>query len=158
LQNLNAKTILGLGAISTVSWRIWRFVAAVELLTSLVLYALAPTDGIRVWYPSSWAYVGEHGLVWVAAFVALLWTMRTMLSVRTDALTVSVGIAAEVIATVYVWFVIPASGEVSRAWYTGRFADYFITRIETWCVLAILATSLYLILYRRDRRIEKPTF
>lgn len=139
------------------NWRVLRFVAAVELLTSLVLYALAPTDGVRVWYPSGWAYAGEHGLVWVAAFAALFWTMRGSLRVRSDALTVLAAIAAELIATAYVWFVMPSSGEVSRAWYTGRFADYFTTRIATWCVLATLATILYLVLYFRRWRREQPS-
>jgi hypothetical protein len=37
-----------------------KFAVAVELMTSFWLYARAPTDGIRVWYPSGWAYVGEH--------------------------------------------------------------------------------------------------
>jgi len=116
-----------------VNWRVFWFVAAVELLTSLSLYALAPTDGVRVWYPSGWAYVGEHGLVWVSTFAILFWMMHRSLRVRSDALTVLAGVAAELIATTYVWCVIPSSGEVSRVWYTGKFVDYLTTRIESWC-------------------------
>lgn len=139
------------------NWRALGFVAAVELLTSLSLYALAPTDGVRVWYPSGWAYIGEHGLVWLATFAIVFWTMRKSLGMRSDALTIVAGAAAELIATTYVWFGIPSSGEVSRAWYTGRFTDYFITRIESWCVLAIAATFFYLVLYFRWGRPERPT-
>jgi len=139
-----------------VNWRVLRFVAAVELLTSLILYALAPTDGVRVWYPSGWACVGEHGLVWVAAFAVLFWAMLGLLRGRSDASTILAGVAAELVATAYVWFGIPSSGEVSRAWYTGRFADYFITRTTIWCVLATIAAILYLILHFCRWRFEQP--
>ena len=137
------------------NWRALGFVATVELLISLSLYALAPTDGVRVWYPSGWAYVGEHGLVWLATFAIVFWTMRKSLGMRSDALTILAGAAAELIATTYVWFGIPSSGEVSRAWYTSRFVDYFIARIESWCVLAIIATFFYLLLYLRCWRSER---
>jgi hypothetical protein len=70
-------------------------------------------------------------------------------ALRSGALTVLAGIAAEFIATFYVWFVIPSSGEVSRAWYTGKFADYFTTRITIWGALATVAAILYLILHFR---------
>ena len=137
------------------NWRVLGFVAAVELLTSLSLYALALTDGVRVWYPSGWAYVGEHGLVWVATFAVLFWTMHRSLRVRSDASTILAGAAAELIATTYVWWVIPSSGEVSRVLYTGRFADYLTTRIESWCVLATLAAIFYLVLYFSCWRSER---
>jgi hypothetical protein len=139
-----------------VNCRVLCFVVATELLTSLVLYALSPTDAVRVWYPSGWAYVGEHALVWVAVFAAVFWTIRrSFKSLRSNALIVLVGITAELIATVYVWFVIPSSGGVSRAWYTDRFTDYFKTRITIWCVLATLAAILYLILHFSRWRFEQ---
>jgi hypothetical protein len=47
--------------------RVLPFGIAVELLTSLLLWGRAPTDSVRVWYPSVWAYMGEHLLPWGAA-------------------------------------------------------------------------------------------
>ena len=123
------------------NWRVLGFVAAVELLTTLSLYALAPTDGVRVWYPIGWAYVGEHGLVWVATFAVLFCTMHRSLRVRSDVWTSLAAAAAELIATTYVWWVIPSSGEVSRVWYTGRFADYLTTGLSHGVLLATLAAT-----------------
>jgi hypothetical protein len=43
-----------------------------ELLPSLALWVLSPTDSVRVWYPSLWSYMGEHFLPW--AFIAIVLT------------------------------------------------------------------------------------
>jgi hypothetical protein len=139
--------------------RVLKFGAAVEAMTSLLLYGLAPTDGVRVWYPSAWAYIGEHGLVWVIA-LAVAFLVATGLfkdKVRSDMLTGLTCIVAELLSTAYVWFVIPAnSGGVSRAWYTGRFIDYFGTRSTVWCVVAALAVPFYLYpSFRRWRAEQK---
>lgn len=137
--------------------RVLTFAVAVELMTSLLLYARAPTDGVRVWYPSGWAYVGEHGLVWAIAFAGLsyltVWAFRG--KVRSDVLTVLSAIVAEPVSTVYVWFVIPVEGDTSRAWYSGKFIDYFRARAIAWCVLAIFAGAFYLYFHLRRWRVEE---
>ena len=78
-----------------------------DVLRLFWLYARAPTDGIRVWYQSAWAYVGEHGLVWAIAFAALFYFSIGVVKgkVRSDVLTALAATAAEAVSTVYVWFV-----------------------------------------------------
>jgi hypothetical protein len=120
---------------------------SVELLTSLWLFTIAPTDGVRVWYPSVWAYMGEHGLVW-GILIAVLFTVFRKKH-PSEVLTASACLASELASTLYVWFVILSDGDVSRAWYTGRFSDYFRTRLITWCVLAASASAVYWIRYKR---------
>jgi hypothetical protein len=115
--------------------------AFVELLTSFWLYGRAPTDGIRVWYPSAWAYMGEHALVW-GVLISFLFAILRKKSIN-EALTLLACFLSELAATLYVWFVIPSEGGISRAWYTGRFSDYFIARLTTWCVLAACASLVY---------------
>jgi hypothetical protein len=116
--------------------RVLPFGIAVELLTSLLLWGLAPTDGVRVWYPSVWAYMGEHGLVWGVLISILFVTLLACF-------------VSELVATLYVWFLIPLEGGTSRAWYTGRFADNFRMRLATWCVLAASASLTYWLRYKR---------
>ena len=116
---------------------------------------LAPTDSIRVWYPSLWAYVGEHGLVW-GVFITVLFLIYRNKPV-TEAFTVLICLIAELASTLEVWFVIPGEGAVSRAWYTGRFSDYLTARLTTWCVLALSAWIMYWFRYKRvSRRTEAP--
>jgi hypothetical protein len=135
--------------------RVVAFGISVELLSSFLLYGRAPTDGVRVWYPSSWAYMGEHGLVWGILIAFLFAALRN----RTvgEALTALACLVSELIATLYVWFVIPSEGEISRAWYTGKFNDYFTARLTAWCVLAAFASFVYWTLYKRaPRRSQGP--
>src|SRR5882762_928529 len=137
--------------------RVLKFAVAVELMTSYCLYSGAPTDGVRVWYPSVWAYVGEHGLVWATVLAALfyvgVWAFKEKM--RSDMLTALAAIVAELVSTGYVWFVIPIEGDTSRAWYTGRFIDYFKARSITWCVLAVFAATFYLYIHFRRGRTEE---
>jgi hypothetical protein len=138
--------------------RVLKFAAAIEAMTSFGLYALAPTDSVRVWYPSVWAYVGEHGLVWVIAFAGVFFVATGVFKnpVRPDVLTLLTCIVAELVSTAYVWFVIPAnSGGDSRAWCTSRFIDYLGTRSTVWCVIAILAVPFYLYPYFRRWRSQQ---
>ncbi len=123
------------------------FGITVELLISFLLYGLAPTDGLRVWYPSVWAYMGEHALIW-GILVAFLFVVLRNTHVG-EALTALTCLVAELFATLFIWFVIPREGETSRAWYTGRFTDYFKARLITWCVLAVFASLIYWIRYKR---------
>jgi len=58
--------------IKTSSARLLTTAAIVEIAPSLCLWALSPTDSVRVWYPSVWSYVGEHFLPWCLALSALL--------------------------------------------------------------------------------------
>jgi len=135
-----------------------KFAVAIEVMTSFWLYALAPTDGVRVSYPSVWAYIGEHGLVWVIAFAVTFFvaTVAFKDKVRSDVLTGLTCIAAELLSTAYVWFVIPANRDgVSKAWYTGRFIDYFEARSTVWCVFAVLAVPFYLYPFFRRWRAEQ---
>jgi hypothetical protein len=137
--------------------RVLKFAVAVELMTSFWLYSRAPTDGVRVWYPSVWAYMGEHGLVWATVFAVLIYFgLRAFKErVRSDILTTLAAIVAEPVSTGYVWFVIPLEGDTSRAWYTGRFIDYFKARSTAWCVLAVFAAIFYLYFYFRRWRTEE---
>jgi len=66
-----------------------------------------------------------------------------------EALTAVAWVVSESIATLYVWFVIPSEGDVSRAWYTGRFSDYFKARLIAWSVVAAAASFIYWIRYKR---------
>lgn len=129
--------------------RVMAFGISVELLSSFLLYGRAPTDGVRVWYPSVWAYMGEHGLVWGILVGVLFAALRN----RTigEAFTALARLVSELVATLYVWFVIPREGEISRAWI-GKFSDYFTTRLTAWCVLAALASLVYWTLYKRAPR------
>jgi len=127
--------------------RVIVFGISVELLTSFLLNRLAPTDGVRVWYPSVWAYMGEHALIWGILIALLFAALRSRPG--SEALTALVCLVSELVATLYVWFVIPGEGEVSRAWYTGKFSDYFATRLTVWCVLAASASLIYWIRYKR---------
>jgi hypothetical protein len=127
--------------------RVLPFGIAVELLTSLLLWGLAPTDGVRVWYPSVWAYMGEHGLVW-GVLISILFVILRKQTIN-EALTLLACFVSELVATLYVWFLIPLEGGTSRAWYTGRFADYFRMRLATWCVLAASASLTYWLRYKR---------
>jgi hypothetical protein len=131
--------------------RIVVFGISVELLTSFLLYGLAPTDGVRVWYPSVWAYMGEHCLVW-GVLIALFFTILQSHHVG-EALTAGACLVSEFAATLFVWFVIPAgSGGVSKAWDTGRFGDYFVLRSSIWCVLAASASVIYWACYKRAKK------
>jgi hypothetical protein len=139
------------------NWLVLRFAVAVELLTSFLLYELASTDGVRVWYPSGWAYVGDHGLLWALAFVAvssvLLGTLKTKW--RSDIMTALAAIIAEPISTAYVWFVIPVnSGDISRAWSPRTFRDYLEARVSIWSMLVALAVTYYLYLRSRHGRTQ----
>jgi hypothetical protein len=134
------------------SRRVILFGIAVELLSSFLLYVRAPTDGVRVWYPSIWAYMGEHGLVWGFVIAFLLVALRNR-DVG-EAPTALACFASEVVATLYVWFVIPREGEVSRAWYIGRFSDYFKARLVAWCILALCAAAIYTIGFKRHKEIN----
>jgi hypothetical protein len=100
--------------------------------------------------------MGEHGLIWATAFVILIsFVVATFRDrVRSEVLTALTSAVAELVSTIYVWFAIPTAGDVSRAWYTGKFSDYFIERSTTWCVLAGLASLVYWIKYRRSVRRE----
>lgn len=126
------------------------FGAAVELLGSFLLYGRAPTDGIRVWYPSVWAYMGEHGLIWGILIALLVLSLRN--STVGEMLTAFACLVSELLATLYVWFAIPREGETSRAWYTDKFSDYFTARLTAWCVLAAFAAVVYWALYKRVPR------
>lgn len=132
------------------SRRVILFGIAVELLSSFLLYGRAPTDGVRVWYPSIWAYMGEHGLVWGFVMAFLLVALRNK-NVG-EAPTALACFVSEVAATLYVWFVIPGEGEVSKAWYTGRFSDYLKARMAAWCILALCASFAYAIRYKRTKQ------
>jgi hypothetical protein len=135
-----------------VNRRVIMFGITVELFSSFLLYGRAPTDGVRAWYPSVWAYMGEHGLVW-GILIAVLFAVLHNASVG-EALTALACLVSELFATLYVWFVIPSEGEVSRAWYTGRFSDYFRARLTAWCVLAACASLIYWIRYKRAQKRE----
>jgi hypothetical protein len=135
--------------------RVLAFGISVELLTSFWLYTTAPTDGVRVWYPSLWAYVGEHALVWGILIAVLFALFRKKSS--SEVLTASACVVSELVSTLYVWFVIPSEGDVSRAWYTGRFSDYFRMRLTTWCVLAASASTVYWFRYKKvPKRTQVP--
>jgi hypothetical protein len=85
--------------------------------------------------------MGEHGLVWGILIAFLFAALRN----RTvgEAFTALACLVSELVATLYVWFVIPSEGEISRAWYTGKFSDYFKARVTAWCVLAAFASLVY---------------
>jgi hypothetical protein len=97
--------------------------------------------------------MGEHALVW-GVLISFLFAILRKKSIN-EALTLLACFLSELAATLYVWFVIPSEGGISRAWYTGRFSEYFLSRLTTWCVLAACASLVY---YLRYKRMPKRTY
>jgi len=108
--------------------RVLVFGTSIELLTSLWLYGRAPTDGVRAWYPSAWAYMGEHGLVWgiIVAILFAIFTKRTI----NEPLTALICLVTELASTLYVWFVIPWRVRYPERGTQGRFRGLFRYKID----------------------------
>jgi hypothetical protein len=47
-----------------------------EIVPSLCLWILSPTDSVRTWYPSLWSYLGEHFLPWSGILLATMMLAR----------------------------------------------------------------------------------
>jgi len=41
-----------------------------NIAASVVLWQLSPTDSVRMWYPTLFAYAGEHFMLWVIVVLA----------------------------------------------------------------------------------------
>lgn len=90
-----------------------RLLLAFEVLPSLWLWASAPTDSVRVWYPTIWSYVGEHAClfgVFLFSLAILLIHLKWLPSVTTFTVGVNHAIWWSLIIFLILSPVNPAAG------------------------------------------------
>jgi len=96
---------------------------AANLAASLFFALRAPTDSIRVWYPTLWSFLGEHFLLFLVCLSCLFFVvqrlpanMRGSLRSRDNlGLSMLFGygiltVGSDVLASAYLWFVALQSG------------------------------------------------
>lgn len=127
-----------------------------NLAASAVLWQLSPTDSVRVWYPSLFAYVGEHFTLWVI-FVLVASSLKTLRNViiRSDSelssagLTVVVVVGADILASIFLRV-------VSKSVWIDPLASYLRFRVPVFCVLFLTSACIWLFVYRRTRVHVQP--
>ncbi|HZI57372.1 MAG TPA: hypothetical protein VFF39_11380, partial [Verrucomicrobiae bacterium] len=90
----------------------------------------APTDSIRVWYPTIWSYLGEYFLLFLICLSCVFFVMQRFPSQVGDGsrseggfgllklLVYGIGVlCVDVVVSAYLWFVAPRSGDLPTLSY-----------------------------------------
>jgi hypothetical protein len=143
--------------------RLFGVAVGAEILPSLCLWALSPTDTIRVWYPSVWSYLGEHFLVWSALLLLLLSLLKGAREelqllipnsskpqshlltfheyVAFAGLLLAADVAASLVLVGTTW--LRDEAFTTKMWYTHSLRDYLLTR-EPIFLFVLVAASIIL--------------
>lgn len=144
--------------------------AAVDVISSLVVWALSPSDSVRVWYPTPLSYVGEH-LVAATTTVLLVWLVLFFTSrpVRVaDGLGYSLTllpalrfgfacVMVDVLAGVELAFLQSRDGGVIRLWHTQKLSDYLFVRESVYVALEVVLLTLAMVwIFYSKRQKDTP--
>ncbi len=130
--------------------------ATMDIVPTLFLWVLSPTDSVRVWYPTFIAYAGEH-FVAAAGAALVAWLLlrasrivrtvdsRYQFNLKTAFVVGSVCLALDVAASVSLMFLHSRDYGVVHLWYTQTLTGYLAAREPVYVAFAtvlLTATAL----------------
>jgi hypothetical protein len=128
------------------------FLAAMDVVPSVVLWGVSPTDSVRVWYPTLLSYVGEH----LAASAAALWGVYGLFRIIRLRLPLSdckggssfsgicvclLGLfylAVDFLASLVLALTHSADGGSLRLWHTQTLVGYLSVREPVFIISAVI--------------------
>jgi hypothetical protein len=145
-----------------------------EGLASWSIWGLAPTDTLRVWYPSFWAFELGRLRYWIPMLVlaALLWGLgwsglhRRIGRVLSWVLSGAVAVATEIGTSIWYWkssASVYVRGLYESAWYWNRvpeasdlgwpsFRGYMLAHLVRWAVVLLLGWIAWRLWNKRRER------
>jgi hypothetical protein len=148
--------------------------ALMDVVPGIVLWALSPTNSVRVWYPTLLSYLGEH-LVAATATLVVMWLLlsaaskriRTVGDKREFSLTIAwaftfgfICLVVDMFAGMELALLQSHDGGLIRLWYTQRLPPgYFFVREPVYVVFGIiLLTPITLWFhYQKHQTVAPPT-
>jgi hypothetical protein len=139
---------------------------AANLAGSCYVAFQAPTDSIRVWYPTIWSYLGEHFLVFFLSVSCVFFAVQYLSAKghrsrgRGSSISYSklIGFSIPLVlldvgASAYLWFVAPRSGSLPTLSFSQHdFVGYLESRESIFaCVLLVILTGQCLVARLRAR-------
>ena len=134
---------------------------AANLAATLFFAFRAPTDSIRIWYPSIWSYLGESFLVFLICLSCVFFVLQRLPKKRRpieiqDSYSFPklvaygmVTLLVDIAISAYLWFVAPRSGDLPTLSYSRHDFSGYLTSRELVFVCVFLAISISQYLIRR---------
>lgn len=140
--------------------------ATMDMVPTFFLWALSPTDSVRVWYPTLVAYAGEHFVTAAATFLVGWLLLRAVRVIRSMECRYrptlmrafvfgSVCLAVDVCASAELAFLQSGDNGVIHLWHTQTLTGYLVVRQPLYVAFAavlLIVTALRM----RGRRVVTP--
>jgi hypothetical protein len=140
--------------------------AAMDVVPGLVLWALSPTDSVRIWYPTLLSYIGEHLFASTATFL-LVWLFLSLISRRIRATDTKSGfsltlakafgfgltcLAVDVLASTELAFLQSRDSATIRLWHTQGLSGYLIAREPVYVAFGVVLLALATLRFLYQKR------